>query len=227
MRGGVLLDRRTGKPVERQIEPVEAMLKAPPHILELLERANQKGRPLKEMPLAGRNSWEEMVKATVANGTTNTSAVETLAIADADNYFFPAGILRAGTVIKVSARGILTTDASAATLLFRLRAGISGSVLTGTALAAQTTAQAPSNSQTNASWHFESMSTIQQDPGTAVPVMTHAFASYPGQAKLLIPLTGNVTVNLNTTVSVAFGLTYTFAAAESITTQQYIVEWLG
>jgi hypothetical protein len=210
-----------------------AMRRAPQRVLDLLERSiRPSGRAMKEMQLGGRNAWEEVVCAIVADGAANATTAEaagSLLIPDARNYVFPGGPagLAAGSCVKVSARGVLTTDASAGTLLFRERYGATGNGHAGTLLAAQTTALAPTNSQTNASWHVEFITTVRANPDTAVGSITHGFASYPGQSKVLIPATGAASVNIDTTQPRLFAVTAVWSAAESLTCQQYIVEWMN
>jgi hypothetical protein len=221
---GILLDPVTGKPQGCELDRLETILRAPAHVLASLRRANPALHEFQ--PVATIQGYEEVKCNTVADGTAITGTAETVVIPDVLNYVFPAGFdgLKGGSLVKVTARGVLTTDASAATLTFRLRHAASGSGATGTLLAASA-ATAPSNSQTNASWQVEFITTIRGE-GTAAASYTQGHVSYPGVTKGLIPATGAATVNIDTTVPRLFAITAQWAAAESLTCHQYIVEWM-
>lgn len=224
---GVLLDPTTGRPVahdHNRAAMAEALSRMPASARRYLDLAKQERCELRRH-LNSLQGWEEVIDTSVmiADATSVTGTAEALIASDLLANL-PAGYMETGRTVKLTARGKITTDASAGNITMRLRwGGLTGTLLVASANSALT------NSITNGTFELEFLVTCRaynNASTTGLTLYATGWFACSGQTKLLIPTTGPAEVTgLDGTVAKALSATAQMDnTGNTFVCQQYFIE---
>lgn len=169
-----------------------------------------------------QQTWEETIGIAVVDQAAVTAAAEGILHADA-LATLPANYMYQGRVLKVQARGTVTTVATPGTFTYRLRwGGLAGIQL------AVSAALTPTASVTTQAWMAEFLVVCRAvGAGTAGSLLTSGWIHAPGigVTKAMIPVSANAAVGVDTTTQkvLSFTVTPTVATTTHVT-QQFTLE---
>lgn len=225
---GVLLDPTTGRPVahaQNQAAMAEALSRLPASARRYLDQAHRERRELGRRHLNSLQTWQELLDTSVmvADATSVTGTAEAVIASDL-LATLPAGFMETGRTVKLTARGKITTDASAGSITLRLRwGGVTGTLLVASANSALT------NSITNGTFELEYLVTCRaynNASTTGLTLYATGWFACSGQTKLLIPTTAPAEVTgLDGTIAKALSATAQMDnTGNTFVCQQYFIE---
>lgn len=207
--GGLLLHPQSGKPtVESEIKRLEAMARAPDHVLEQLEFARQYSGPWE--PRGSLNSWQETLFASIATETALTAASEA--------YLFPliygaipAGYMQPHRTLHLRVYGQTSLAGTPGTFTERIKWQSPADAATAGVTLAASAAVTMAATQTNISWVGEYYVTCRTE-GTAGTFLSSGMfesAAVPTPFMFMMPASAPATVSVDTTIAKNLALTHT------------------
>jgi hypothetical protein len=218
--------------LENELRRLEALGRAPAHVLEQLDMARALRGPYE--PRGSLNTWSETLYSSTVTETALTAAAEAVMFPASTvpgwYGFIPGGYMIPHRTLHIRIAGQCSTAATPGTFLWALRwGGVGGTVLVKSNGAGVTgTAITGTASLTNSFWRAELYITSRGDIGTAAPLFASGILEgdiIPSPSNVFFPKTAPVAVNSDTSIGKDMAITHTPSlATASIAGMQYTLE---